>query len=501
MAERKVIPFLVPTYQQRSLKLVGQQKLKNLYFHVIPGMIDGRGKLSEISYGVLSTPGLSSVVTTTGTLVRACISYNNVGYAVVDDKIKKITSAFVVSDLGVTLGGSTGTVTIAAVGTEVVVCANSKIYRIVTITDVVTDITSSLTSINALNIPIWVMAQNSRFIYMTSNSNYIYISDLYAAATITALNAYRPNTISGTLSAGAVTTWYQYYFNENSVEVFKDTGAEIGPFSRVEGGAISIGIAANTSAVSILNKVYFLGRTASGLLGVVELDGTNYKVVSTPDFVQRVDDYVSYSDAIGWTDTHNGHLFYNITFPNVTLASGYEYNIGTTWSYDITTNMWFERTSYDEAADGETRHIANCSMFLGGKQLVGSYVDGDFYEISADHLDESGTYIRREIITSTLIDRDSFFSIYNLEIDIERGIGLVSGQGSDPQISLETSTDRGNTWSQPMIRSAGATGQYSTVVRFSSIGGGRSMTLRLRMTDPVPWAFAGITGEVEGSID
>lgn len=501
MAERKVIPFLAPTYQQRNLKIAGQQKLKNLYFHVTPGVLDGRGNIGQASYAAMSTPGLDNLVSISGTLVRACISYNNVGYVVVDNKLKKITSSYVVSDLGVTLGGSTGTATMAAVGTEVVVCANSKIYRIATATDVVTDITSNLTSIDALNIPIWVMAQNSRFIYMTSNSNYVYISDLYAAATITALNAYRPNTISGTLSAGAVTTWYQYYFNENSVEIFKDTGAEIGPFSRVEGGAIAIGIAANTSPVSILNKVYFLGRTNSGLLGVVELDGTNYKVVSTPDFVQRVEDYYQYSDAIGWTDTHNGHLFYNITFPNIELAPGFSYNKGTTWSYDITTNMWFQRTSYSSLISDETRHLANCSMFLGGKQLVGSYFDGDFYEISTDYLDEDGTYIRRELITGTLIDRDSFFSLYNLEIDLERGIGLISGQGSDPIINLEVSTDRGNTWSQPMSRSAGALGDYSSIVRFSSLGGGRSMTLRLKMTDPVVWSIAGISGEIEGSVN
>lgn len=494
MADRKVIPFLLPTYQQKNLKIIGQQKLKNMYFHQTPGHMDGRGE-----YSLLATPGLNQTVTVSGTLVRACIAYNNVGYAVVDNKLKKITSTYVVSDLGVTLGGSTGTATMAAVGTEVVVCANSKIYKINTITDVVTDITTSLTTIDASNIPIWVLAQNSRFIYMTSNSNYIYISDLYAAATITALNAYRPNTISGTLSAGAVTTWYQYYFNENSVEIFKDTGAEIGPFSRVEGGAISVGIAANESVLSILNKVYFLGRTASGLLGLVELDGTNYKVVSSPDFVQRVTDFYRYSDAIAWMDTHNGHIFYNITFPNTELAPGYPENIGETWTYDITTGLWFARTSYSSALGQETRHVATCSMFLGGKQLIGSYVDADFYEINTSYLDEEGTAIYREIITGTLIDRDTLFSLYNLELDFERGVGLVSGQGSDPQVSLEVSIDRGNTWGQPMVRSLGARGDYNTTVRFASLGAGRSMTLRLSMTDPVVWSLAGATAEIEGS--
>lgn len=496
MGERKVVPFLAPTYQQKGLKLVGQQKLKNCYFHLTPGMSDGRGQ-----YSVLSSPGFLDTVAITGTLVRACISYNNVGYAVVDNKIKKITSAFVVSDLGVTLGGSTGTVTMAATGTEVVVCANSKIYRIVTTTDVVTDITAVLTGIDALNIPIWVMAQNKRFIYLTSNSSQVHISAIYNCNSITSLDGFIPNTIAGTISSGAVTTWYQYYFNENSVEVFRDTGAEIGPFARVDGGAVPIGIAASNSALSIMNKVYYLGRTNNGLLGVIELDATNYKVVSTPDFVERINSYASYTDALAWTDTHNGHIFYNITFPNKETTPGLTYNTGTTWSYDITTNMWFERTSYDEDDDRETRHVANCSMYLGDTQLIGSWKDGNFKEIDTDYYDDDGTEINREIITSTLIDRDSFFSIYNLEIDIERGIGLVSGQGSDPQIMIEISKDRANTWSVPLVRSVGALGQYKSIVRVGSCGGGKSFALRLRMTDPVAWAISGITAEIEGSVD
>lgn len=497
MADRKVVPFLMPTFQQRNLKIVGQQKIKNFYFQTTPGMMDGRGQLS-----LISTPGLSSAVASTVlNSVRACISYNNVGYAVIGATFKKIASDFTVTDLGVTLTFSTGPVSMAATGTEVVICTEDKLYRINTTNDVVTDITSSLTSIDALNIPIKVMAQNSRFIYMTSNSNYIYLSNLLDADTITALDAFQPNTIAGTLSAGAVTTWHQYYFNDSSVEIFRDTGAEIGPFSRVEGGVIPVGIAANQSALNILNKVYFLGRTKDNLLGIVEIDATNYSIVSTPDFVQRVDDYLNYSDAFAWSDTHNGHSFYNITFPNVELSAGFGTNLGKTWSYDVMTKLWFERTSYIASESRETRHVANCSMFLNGKQLIGTFNTGDFHEISTDYLDDNGAAIYREIITGTLIDRDSYFSVYNLEIDIERGIGLVTGQGSDPQLTLEISKDRGNTYSQARTVSCGANGQYSKRVRFASLGGGRSLVLRIRMTDPVPWAVAGITAEIEGSVD
>ncbi len=490
MADRKVVPFLVPTFQQKGLKIIGQQKLTNCYFHMTPGLPDGRGQMS-----VLSCPGTISRVTTSGSLVRACISYNNVGYAVIDNKIFKITSGLVASDLGTTLSGSTGEASIAATGTEVVVCANSKIYRINTLTDVVTDITSVLTTINALNIPIWVLSQNSRFIYITSNANTVHISDLLNANSITSINGYQPNTIAGTISAGAVTPWFQYYFNENAVEVYRDTGAEIGPFSRVDGGAIPVGIAADKSVQSIMNKVYYLGRTESGLLGVIEINGLDYKVVSTPDFVETIKGYDSFSDAISWTDTHNGHLFYNITFPTVDTTIAYAYNDSVTWSYDITTNMWFIRTNFETSTGRSMRHIANCNMFLGGKQLVGSYRDGDFYEIDTSLYDDSGTELRREIITGTLVDRDMLFSIYNIEIDIERGIG------DNSNIVIEVSKDRANTFPLSFIRELPNAGEYNKRVRVASLGSARSFALKLTMTDSIPWALTGITAELEGSIE
>lgn len=493
--QKQLLPLFNPQYKQTGLKIAGQQELINFYFHKTPGLSDSRGE-----WAVLATPGLNSVVSCSGTLIRAAIAYDTTkAYVVIDNKIKKVTSSFVVTDLGVTLGGSTGNCSIAKTGTEVVVCANSKIYRINTSTDVVTDITTVLTSISASNIPIWVSAQNSRFIYLTSNANQVHISDLYNCNSITSLNGYKPNTIAGTLSNVAVTTWYQYYFNENSVEVYRDTGAEIGPFARIDGGAIPVGIASANSALSILDKVYYLGRTSVGLLGIIEVSGVDYKVVSTPDFVQTVDDYYDYSDAIAWTDTHNGHVFYNLTFPNKEQTPGYSANTGITWTYDLTTGLFFTRSSYDNSNARNTRHKANCSFYLGSKQLIGAWDDGYLYEISNDFLDEEGITIRRQLVTSTIINNDNPFSVYGLEIDVEKGIGLVSGTGSDPTIMLETSKDRGNTWSAVRTRTVGVQGDYKKIVKFSSFGLCKSITFRMTVTDPVRWAFLACTAEIEGT--
>lgn len=493
--QRQVVPFFQPNYQQKGFKIGGQQSLTNFYFHPIPGTVDNRAK-----YAALPTPGTAYVADTGGTLVRAGITFNSTkSYFVVDNEIKKLTTDFEIIDLGITLAGSTGSCSIAATGDEVVVCCNDNLYLIDTTADTVTNITSVLTNIDALNIPIKVLSQNSRFIYLTSNSNQVHISNLYDANTIQSLNGYSPNTIAGTLSSGAITTTYQYYFNENSVEIYQDTGAAIGPFSRAPGGAVPVGIAAPDSALSLLDRVYYLGRTSSGLYGLVEIDGVNHRVVSSPDFVQTVDDYLDYENAIAWSDTHNGHVFYNLTFPTTEAMYGYFEKASTTWTYDLTTGLMFKRNSYVTAIGAQGRAKANCCVYLNGKQLIGAWDDGKIYEISQDYYDENSTAIQREIISGTLLSLDARFSIYNLEIDVEKGVSLESGTGSNPTIMLQVSKDRGHTWTAPRTRQIGLIGEYNNNVIYTSFGIAKSFTWKLTVSDPVRWAFLGVTAEIEGT--
>ena len=44
---------------------------------------------------------------------------------------------------------------------------------------------------------------------------------------------------------------------------------------------------------------------------------------------------------------------------------------------------------------------------------------------------------------------------HRFQLTLESGVGLVSGQGSDPQIMLRYSNDNGHTWSDELWGSAG----------------------------------------------
>ncbi len=74
-----------------------------------------------------------------------------------------------------------------------------------------------------------------------------------------------------------------------------------------------------------------------------------------------------------------------------------------------------------------------------------------------------------------------------LHIDLATGYGTLSGQGSNPKIMLQTSTDGGQTFSNYRELELGVTGNTGTRVTARRLGrfGPRGMVFRLRISDPV----------------
>lgn len=76
-----------------------------------------------------------------------------------------------------------------------------------------------------------------------------------------------------------------------------------------------------------------------------------------------------------------------------------------------------------------------------------------------------------------------------LQIDIQAGTALASGQGSDPQIMLRWSDDGGHTWSHEHWQSAGLRGQYGRRAMWRKLGRSRDRVYEMVVTDPVKWVF------------
>jgi hypothetical protein len=87
-----------------------------------------------------------------------------------------------------------------------------------------------------------------------------------------------------------------------------------------------------------------------------------------------------------------------------------------------------------------------------------------------------------------------------LQIDIQAGAALISGQGSDPQIMLRWSDDGGHTWSPEQWRSAGLRGQYGARAVWQQLGRSRDRVYELVVSDPVPWVFLQALAVVEKGV-
>jgi hypothetical protein len=77
-----------------------------------------------------------------------------------------------------------------------------------------------------------------------------------------------------------------------------------------------------------------------------------------------------------------------------------------------------------------------------------------------------------------------------LWIEFDTGVGLLSGQGSDPQVMLRYSDD-GETWSNEKWRSLGNTGQYGKQVAWTGLGQSRLRVYETVITDPVKCHITG----------
>ena len=72
-----------------------------------------------------------------------------------------------------------------------------------------------------------------------------------------------------------------------------------------------------------------------------------------------------------------------------------------------------------------------------------------------------------------------------LTLDIQTGVGLVTGQGSAPVVMFRYSTDSGYTWSNERQLSIGAIGEFKTQVQTWRLGYGRNFVFEFSGSDPV----------------
>jgi hypothetical protein len=103
---------------------------------------------------------------------------------------------------------------------------------------------------------------------------------------------------------------------------------------------------------------------------------------------------------------------------------------------------------------------------------------------------------RRLRRTPPIHDEDRWIFHRSMQVDLEAGVGLVQGQGSNPQVMVRWSDDGGRTWSAEHWVSAGKLGQYQARAIWRNLGRSRDRVYEIVVTDPVSWNMIGASIDV-----
>ncbi|MCR4308160.1 MAG: packaged DNA stabilization protein gp10 [Candidatus Berkelbacteria bacterium] len=260
-------------------------------------------------------------------------------------------------------------------------------------------------------------------------------------------------------------------FGTDTTEYLSNTGASDFPFQTIKGATQEFGLAARWSLTKFNSGLAGLMKNKNGQVQVMFIQGYVPKPISSQELDSIINGYSSVSDATAYAYMLGGHPMYQINFPTPLKS----------WLYDASTGMW---SSLEYGLSGE-RHRGELQLDFLNKTLIADYSTGDIYQMDADTRTDNGVAIAREITGRHLFNSNDPVIVDELFVDFETGVGLITGQGSDPQAMLSVSKDNGHTFGNESWKSIGAIGKYLDRVVWRRLGLGLDWVFKIRISDPI----------------
>jgi len=411
-------------------------------------------------YSLLRSPGVKSWQSVGTGPGRGLKVMGNQLYAVSGNALFTVGGS--VSNLG-SIPGS-GLVSMAENGSTLVVGTNPDSYRYNGVN------VAQITDPDLPSVQSWGFV-DGYFTYVEAGSGRFGCSDLYS----TNFDALKFATAEGTpdnLVDHLVDHRQIILFGTQSTEAWWNSDTPNFPFSRISNGFIEIG--ALGGAAKQDNSVFWVAND----LTVRRLVGSTPARISTHAVEEALRGYTS--TPRGFAYSLEGHLVYVLKYDEAT------------WAYDATTNEWHERESYPVAT------WRACSIaVIDGTIYVQDRTTGAVGTLDPDTYSEWGAILRSEWTYPNVYDGNRWLFHSRFEVVCQTGVGLISGQGSDPGIVLEYSDDGGRTWTTAAGRSMGAIGDYKHRVFWNRLGRSRDRVYRCWVSDPIKLSIIDTQLEVE----
>lgn len=265
-----------------------------------------------------------------------------------------------------------------------------------------------------------------------------------------------------------------YLFGQQTTEVWgASSGASV--WQRLGGAAIEWGLAAQQSVTKFSTGLIFLAINKLGETQVIQMQGYQATPVSDPEVSNAINRQTDLSTCTGFSYLIDGHPFYQL---NLTDRS---------FLFDAQSEEWSSVSSGIEGG----RQIGERRVSFVSEPYVTDYANGNIYLLDKTNYTENGSPIIREIISRHVFQDYDRTTVWELQLDLEVGVGLTTGQGSDPQAMLQVSKDGGHTWGNEIWTTIGPLGNYLTRVIWRRLGQARNWLFKLRISDPIKIVIIG----------
>lgn len=230
---------------------------------------------------------------------------------------------------------------------------------------------------------------------------------------------------------------------------------------------LDYGLAGRMAATGIDNTIAWLAND----LTVRSLREASPLAIADPAITDQIQSWSNPGSARAFTVSVGGHEWMVLRHPDGCIMR------------DFTTQMWSTRESH-----GLGTWRGGCGVHAYKKQLIGDAINGKIWRADMNTHAEGSEPLVRTLVSRTLGPGGSPFTLDAVELEVEVGVGLATGQGSSPQIWMQLSRDGGETWGARMQRSLGLMGNRNLRVIWQGPFGDflpRGGVIKFGVSDPV----------------
>lgn len=264
-----------------------------------------------------------------------------------------------------------------------------------------------------------------------------------------------------------------------SGDVLYDAGNFPFPLAPRVGLNFKYGIVAPSSLAASGPSVLWLSQSEEGTGIIVRTRGYSPQRVSTYAVETAIANYAragSIADAEAMVYQDQGHTFYVLHFPQANH----------TWVYDLELNTWHERGYWNAPLNRFDLWRARVHTFAFGQHLTADATSATIATMDVNTPTElDGAAIRRLRRAPGIFSEHRQVPIRQLEVYLESGTSLQTGQGSNAVVMWRTSDDGGKTWGNERNVSIGLAGQYGALVRMNRMGVPRDRVNEMTVSDPL----------------